>query len=108
VWSLEIADMDRPEGHTYGLAWDQGKRRLVWYADGKPEMRAKIPGCMRKMGEFQVMLNIAMGGNVQQGRRPVDGTYEMVVHELEIRASPPGGWDAFESDWKKSRDGNTM
>jgi beta-glucanase (GH16 family) len=108
VWSLEIDDMDRAEGHEYGLAWDQSARKLVWYIDGKPEMKAKIPSGMRKLGEFQVMLNIAMGGNVQAGQRPHDGEYELVVHDLEIRSAPPGGWPAFDADWKRSRDGNTM
>lgn len=103
-----MSDMDRAAGHTYGLAWDQSKKKLIWYVDGKPEMRAKIPGSMRKMGDFQVMLNIAMGGNVQQGRKPLDGTSEMVVHDLQIMASPPGGWKAFDDDWQRSRDGNTM
>jgi hypothetical protein len=108
VWGLEIDDMDRPEGHEYGLAWDQGQKKLVWYIDGKPEMKSKIPSGMRKMGEFQVMLNVAMGGNVQQGRRPDDGVYELVIHDMEIRGAPPGGWAGFEQDWRKARDGHTM
>jgi hypothetical protein len=100
--------VDRPEDHEYGLAWDQGQKKFVWYIDGKPEMKTKIPSGMRKMGEFQNMLNVAMGGKVRQGRKPDDGMYELVIHDMEIRGDPPGGWTGFKQDRKKARDGHRM
>jgi hypothetical protein len=119
-------DMDSPDGHEYGLAWQQSSKKLMWFIDGRPVMKASIPRCMRPIGDFQVrrsissfgitcshilhqvMLNIAMGGNVQKGQKPADGRYELVVHELAIHAAPPGGWSAFDADWKTCREGDTM
>lgn len=58
--------------------------------------------------DFQVIINVAMGGNVCQGQRPRDGQYDFVVHEVAFRDEPEGGWGRFENDWRGAREGNTM
>jgi hypothetical protein len=102
-------DVAQPEGHDYGFAWDQaqdGQGRLLWYIDGRPVMKAGIPQGIRRIADFQVKLNIAMGGNVMQGQRPNNGEYEMVVHDMGLFDSPPGGWDAVERDWRNTPEGH--
>lgn len=106
--------MARPDGNMYGFAWDQQEDkngspgRLVWYFDGKPVMKADIPAGTRKMSDFTILINIAMGGNVTQNAAPVDGVYELVVHSLEMHDAPPGGWSQFEHDYKTAAEGHTM
>ena len=58
--------------------------------------------------DFQVIINIAMGGNVCQGQRPREGAYDFVVHEVSMRDEPEGGWGRFEQSWQGAREGNTM
>ncbi|RMZ82206.1 hypothetical protein DV738_g1826, partial [Chaetothyriales sp. CBS 135597] len=81
----------------YEFAWEQneqagGQGRLVWWIDGRPIMKAPIPDGQRPMRDFQVIINVAMGGNVCQGQRPQDGTYDFVVHEVSMSDEPDGGW----------------
>lgn len=108
VLDTQNHSVDAAEGHWYGLAWDQGpgRRRLLWYIDGRAVMKAEIPNGMRPIREFQVKLNVAMGGNVMQGQRPAEGEYEMVVHELGYWESPPGGWEGVERDWRGAPEGH--
>jgi len=66
---IETPDVQyqRPEGVTFGLAWeessqsgDRGERgRIVWYIDGKAVMKAKIPDKSRRFEEMQYILNVA-------------------------------------------------
>jgi hypothetical protein len=53
-------------------------------------------------------MNIAMGGNVCAGQRPRDGSYDFVIHEVNMRDEPEGGWGRFEHGWQVAREGNTM
>ena len=103
--------MARPEGHMYGFAWDQKEDkdgspgRLVWYVDWKPVMKADIPLGTRRMSNYSIIFNIAMGGNVIQNVTPVDGVYELVVHSLELYEAPPGGWGQFNNDYHTAAEG---
>lgn len=56
------------EKHTYGFAFLQ--RRCVWYVDGKAVMRADAPDSIRTWRDWQLKLNVAMGGNVCKGAIP--------------------------------------
>lgn len=106
--------MARAEGNMYGFAWDQQEDqngspgRLVWYVDGKPVMKADIPAGTRKMSDFNILINVAMGGNVTQNATPVDGVYELVVHSIEMHDAPPGGWRQFERDYATAAEGQTL
>lgn len=111
VVQTRVPDLDRAAGHAYALAWDQapgGPGVLLWYLDGRPVMRAAIPAGIRRIAEFQVKLNVAAGGDVVQGRRPADGVYDMVVHEVGLFESPPGGWDAFRRDFGSAPEGKSQ
>lgn len=91
----------------YGFCWS--KDGLIWYFNGKPTMHAKVPQGVRPWPDFQIVLNIAMGGNVLKGSRPhVPCLHEMVVRNLKMCHSPPGGWQTFETAWQQSREGETM
>jgi len=102
------------EAHEYGFAWEQGERReeeggrLVWYVDGRPVMKAERPRGTRRLEEWRVLLNVALGGNVCDGKVPADGAYEMVVEKLVMSESPPGGWEKFEQDWKRAPEGKPL
>ncbi|RMZ85392.1 hypothetical protein DV737_g731, partial [Chaetothyriales sp. CBS 132003] len=102
VRGTRISDMAK-RAVKYEFAWDQdeqggGKGRLVWWIDGRPIMKAPIPDGQRPMRDFQVLVNIAMGGNVCQGQRPRDGTYDFVVHEVIMSDEPEGGWGSMSFD----------
>ena len=58
------------------------------------------------MREWNVLLNVAMGGNVCQGKIPNAGVYDMVVHMLYLADEPDGGWGRFEHDWTSVAEGN--
>jgi beta-glucanase (GH16 family) len=96
--------------HTYGFAWDQPPGgeggRMIWYIDGRPVMKASRPAGTRRLEDFQVILNIAVGGNVNKGAVPADGVYDMCVHELKMSESVPGGQGRFESDWGFTTEGH--
>lgn len=81
---------------------------MVWYIDGQAVMKASIPAGTRPMKDYKIILNVAMGGNVCQGKLPVDGTYDFVVHELKMCEEPIGGWGQFGADWERTREGKTM
>ena len=70
----------------YEFAWDQDpatlQGRLMFWIDGRPVMRSDIPPGLRPMQDFVVLLNIAMGGNVTQGRTPGDGTFPTAIFVL--------------------------
>lgn len=105
VLGTSIPDMHcRPV--RYDFAWDQpdgrpGQGRLLWYIDGRPVMKAEIPEGTRPMRDMTVLLNVAMGGNVCQGKTPADGSYDYVVHTLLMADElEGGGWDRFHRDWE--------
>ncbi len=107
VASTHIPDMAaRPV--RFEWAWDQpaggAGGRMVWWIDGRLVLSAAVPPGTRPMRDWNVLLNVAVGGNVCQGRVPRDGAYEFVVHRLFLAAEPqlPGGWARFEDDWLAS------
>ncbi|UZJ56767.1 hypothetical protein CBS101457_006087 [Exobasidium rhododendri] len=72
-------------------------------------MRAIIPDGIRSIKDFQVLLNVAMGGNVMNGARPkIPSTHDMVISDLKMYREVPGGWSHFESLWAVAKDGDTM
>ncbi|KAL1303813.1 hypothetical protein AAFC00_000274 [Neodothiora populina] len=99
-------------GVRYDFVWDEdessGKGKLLWLIDGRPIMRAEKPKDTRRMSEFRILINIAVGGNVCQGHMPTDGCYETVVRELAMWDAPPAGWSGFEKMWKHGKEGKTM
>ncbi|KAJ5724787.1 hypothetical protein N7493_006515 [Penicillium malachiteum] len=112
VLETPIPNISSPVGVKYDFIWDEdestGRGRLVWLIDGVPIMRAEKPPGTRKMSEFRILINIAVGGNVCQGNLPSDGCYETVVRELAMWDAPPGGWREFDRAWMNARDGKTM
>ncbi|TVY32879.1 Beta-glucanase, partial [Lachnellula occidentalis] len=113
VWETAIPDMPHREVRV-ALAWAQDEDRdgaggkLVWYLDGRPVMKAPISAGMRRLSDWKVIINVAMGGNVCGGRLPVDGTYDFVVRDLGFYDAPVGGWEGFERDFANTREGKTM
>ena len=71
-------------------------------------MKSSKPGGTRRFEDFRIILNVAIGGDVCNGNLPRDGTYEMKVHELKMCESIEGGWDKFEEDWRRTREGRPM
>lgn len=112
VLETPIPNINRAEGVRYDFVWDEeentGKGRLLWLIDGVPIMKAEKPKDTRKMREFRILINIAVGGNVCQGHIPTDGCYETVVRDLAMWDAPPGGWEGFDRTWKKAKEGKTM
>lgn len=112
VLETPIPNIHSPAGVRYDFIWDEdeatGRGRLIWLIDGRPIMRAEKPPGMRRMSEFRILINIAVGGNVCQGNMPSDGCYETVVRDLAMWDAPPGGWNEFERIWSYSKDGHTM
>ena len=114
VMETHIGDMASGRPIRYELVWDQDERadrntgggRAVWYIDGRPVMKAPIPAGARRMSDWQIIINIAMGGNVCQGKTPVNGHYDMIIHELKVCDEPTGGWSKFESDWQMGPEGH--
>ncbi|KAK5094198.1 hypothetical protein LTS08_008689 [Lithohypha guttulata] len=95
----------------YDFAWDQpggqaGQGRMIWYIDGRPVMKATVPGGTRPLRDFTILLNVAMGGTVAAGQIPRDGGYDLVVHWLAMMDElENGGWGRFESDWGYAPEG---
>lgn len=100
--------------HTYGFAWieEEGipdwRGRLVWYIDGRPVMKGSIPGGSRRMEDYRLLINIAMGGTCNKGKLPNDGYYDLVVSDLKMCEEPVGGWQAFEQAWNSTPEGKVM
>ncbi|KAI1168954.1 glycoside hydrolase family 16 protein [Nemania serpens] len=86
----------------------EGGGRLMWYIDGRPVMKNLMPSGTRPIEDWTILLNIAMGGNVCQGKTPRDGAYDMVVHNLQMSEAPDGGWARFDHDWQHCVDGAVM
>jgi len=113
VITTPIHDMARCP-HTYGFAWieEDGipnwRGRMIWYIDGRPIMKTNIPQGTRRMEDYRILINIAMGGNVCGGKLPKDGYYDLVVSDLKMCEEPAGGWDQFERDWGSTPEGRPM
>ena len=113
VLETRLHDMAR-RPVRYEFAWEQaesagrneGGGRAVWSIDGRAVMKADIPHGARRISDWQVIINVAMGGNVCQGKTPADGTYDLVVHELKMMEQPSGGWGQFEADWQHAPEGH--
>ncbi|OCL15198.1 glycoside hydrolase family 16 protein [Glonium stellatum] len=113
-----MPDFGRPEGHRYDLVWDQppedvdgiqGKGgRLIWYIDGQPKMKSSIAPGTRKMSDWQILLNVALGGNGVGGQAPTDGAWQLIVHELKLSDEPDGGWEKVGHDWETTPTGHDM
>lgn len=106
-----IEDMStRP--HEFSFAWEQDGSgtggRMVWYIDGRAVMKGTIPEGTRRLEEWRVIFNVAMGGNVCGGRLAREGVYDFVVHELRMDEQPVGGWGQFGVDWERTPEGKTM
>lgn len=113
VLETNIPDMPHREVRV-ALAWSQNEDRdgaggkLIWYLDGRPVMKGSIPEGTRRLSDWKVIINVAMGGNVCGGQLPVDGTYDFVVRELGMYDAPAGGWEAFERDFANTKEGHAM
>lgn len=94
---------------TMAFAWDQPEDgqggKAVWYIDGNAVMKADIPPGTRRISDWRIILNVAMGGNVCGGKLPRDGQYDFVVHELKMTDEPMGGWGRFGEEWQKTKEG---
>ncbi|KAI1262109.1 concanavalin A-like lectin/glucanase domain-containing protein [Xylariaceae sp. FL1019] len=85
-----------------------GGGRLMWYIDERPVMKNLMPAGTRSIEDWTILLNIAMGGNVCQGKQPREGSYDMIVHGLQMSEMPDGGWGKFDLDWQHCVDGAIM
>lgn len=96
----------------YEFAWDESDAglRMLWWVDGQVVMKTGLKsGTLgRRLSEFQVVINVAMGGNVCGGQSPGEGVYEMRVAEIRIAGECEGGWGRFENDFKRAREGKGM
>ncbi|KAI1607929.1 glucan endo-1,3-beta-D-glucosidase [Exophiala viscosa] len=113
VVGTNVTGMQSGRPVMFEFAWWQddnsNQGRLVWWIDGKAVMKAPMPAETRRMADFVVLLNIAMGGNVCQGQMPREGAYDFVVHEMKMLEEPEnGGWPKFEKDWRKVREGDRI
>jgi hypothetical protein len=87
-----IPDMDvRPI--KFDLYWDEPARKLVWLVDGRPVMREEIPKGLRPMADWNILLNVAMGGNV------------MVIHEMTMSTIEAKAIDNY---YSKARPGKPL
>ncbi|KAF2249784.1 glycoside hydrolase family 16 protein [Trematosphaeria pertusa] len=113
VITTHLQDMPH-QPHTYGFAWieEEGipdwRGRMIWYIDGKPVMKANIPKGTRRMEEFRLLINVAMGGDVCAGKLPKDGYYDLIVSDLKMCEEPAGGWNEFERAWSSTPEGKPM
>lgn len=105
VVQTQVPSLNHADGSVYGFAWNEQVGRLMWYIDGKPVMQAYTPRGIRRMSEFQIKLNIALGGTVCSGIRPSDGIYEMEVHNIGMFDGPPGGWEEFRMQLQRTPGG---
>ncbi|KAF2871696.1 concanavalin A-like lectin/glucanase domain-containing protein [Massariosphaeria phaeospora] len=100
--------------HTFGFAWteEEGipgwRGRMLWYIDGRPVMKANIPAGTRRLEEFRILINVAMGGTVCAGMLPREGYYDLVVSDLKMCEEPTGGWGEFEKAWGSTPEGKPM
>lgn len=73
--------------------------------EGRPAMRASLPDGLRPMEEWNILLNVAMGGNVCEGQVPQEGAYDLVVQEISMSKIEPKAIDRF---WFKAVEGKTL
>ena len=110
VIQTPMPDFASPRGHEFGFAWQQPDHgpggRLVWYIDGRPVMKAAWPMGAKFLRDFQIIINVAMAGNVCDGVQPADGIYDLVVHEIKLCDAPMGGWQEFDRVWHTTPEGH--
>ncbi|KAF2634207.1 concanavalin A-like lectin/glucanase [Massarina eburnea CBS 473.64] len=113
VVTTPLHDMAQ-QPHTFGFSWieEDGipnwRGKMLWYIDGRPVMKGSIPQGTRRLEEYRLLINIAMGGTVCGGKLPNDGYYDLVVSDLKMCEEPPGGWPKFESDWQCTQEGKPI
>ncbi len=90
VYEHKVADPT--SFHTYGLAWKGN--HLGFYCD-----RSLVHTCtpphppFADLKDFRLILNIAMGGNPLEGKKPAEqGNWRMEVEYVSRWRLPPGGW----------------
>lgn len=71
-------------------------------------MKAEKPVGTRRLKEFRILINVAVGGNVCKGHMPTDGMYEMRVRDLTMWEAPPRGWEGFERAYTEAKAGHPM
>ncbi|KAH6647078.1 hypothetical protein BKA67DRAFT_650261 [Truncatella angustata] len=101
VWNCE-AVRNNEDGKSAGGG------RLMWLIDGRPVMKNLMPAGTRRIEDWCVLLNVAMGGTVCQGKIPREGIYDLVVHSLQMSDELDGGWARFEHEWHGCPDGAVM
>lgn len=106
VIETAIPGIDHPQGVKFDFVWNEDK--MLWCIDGNAVMKASRPAGARPMTDFRILINIAVGGNVCQGHMPRDGTYDLHVRELCLSDVPPSGWEGFDRDWARVKEGKTM
>ncbi|KAJ1323678.1 family 16 glycosylhydrolase [Microdochium nivale] len=115
VRGTRIPDMHTGRAIRFDFAWDcvasggGAPGRFMWYVDGRPVMKNLMPEGTRRIDDWCIIMNVAMGGNVCAGKLPAPGHYDMVVHEVRMSDEPDaGGWPRFEQDWWHCPDGAIM
>jgi len=112
VLETPIPRISSSEGVRFDFAWEEdegtGQGRMVWYIDGRPIMKAEKPVGTRRLKEFRILINVAVGGNVCKGHMPTDGMYEMRVRDLTMWEAPPRGWEGFERAYTEAKAGHPM
>lgn len=110
---VHVPDMSRRPVRV-AFAWmqerdeDGAPGRLIWYLDGRPVMKATIPAGTRRLSDWKIIINVAMGGNVCGGQLPDNGTFDFVFQELVLAEEPAGGWSRFEVDYNGTQEGKTL
>ena len=89
----------------FDFYWDAPAKKLVWVVNGKPVMRATLPQGLRPLEDWNILLNVAMGGNVCEGQVPRQGRYDMVVHEMYMSTIEAKAIDRY---WSKAPEGKTL
>lgn len=89
----------------FDFYWDAPAKKLAWVVDGRPVMRATLPDGLRPIEEWNILLNVAMGGNVCEGQVPRPGQYDMVVHEMSMSTIEAKAIDRY---WMRTPEGKTL
>jgi hypothetical protein len=112
VRGTHIPDMASGRPIRFDFAWDCPSGgpggRLLWSIDGRPVMKNVMPEGTRRIDDWCVIINVAMGGNVCAGKTPPEGSYDFVVHEVKLSDDPEGGWGSFEAAWQVCPQGGPL
>lgn len=80
---------------------------MLFFVDGKAVMKCEKPAGTRRFEGWRLLLNIAMGGNVCDGKTPGNGVYQMEIHSLLMWDEIPGP-RTFEDHWGGCSEGKTL